>query len=356
MSFFRKFVCILVAMVSISLTSFAQQNRFIYLQTDNRQPFYVKLNKLVYSSSATGYLIIPKLTDNAYELIVGFPKNEFPEQQLSVKVEGKDAGYILKNFGEKGWGLFNLQTMAVVMATGKPAANGGNKEESNNDEFSRVLAGVVNSPDIARKQKKKQRDEKPAPPPVAIKEEIKTSSIVKVQDERTTTARTMKYVDGTDTISVVIEIPVATANLEKKKEIIDQPETTPPVKIKPENEKKEEDLQVKSAPPRNEEPKTPPTNCTKHAGEDDFLKLRKKMASRTNDFDMIADAVKSYRSRCYTTEQVRNLGALFLSNQGKYSFFDASYAYVSDPQQFISLREALTDPYFQQRFDAMIRK
>ena len=94
----------------------AQQNHFVYIQTDNRQPFYVKLDKMVYSSSYTGYLIISKLKTGTYNLIIGFPKNQWPEQSVHFAVEDKDLGYLLKNFGDKGWGFFNLQTLTVLMA------------------------------------------------------------------------------------------------------------------------------------------------------------------------------------------------------------------------------------------------
>jgi hypothetical protein len=45
--------------ISISVAVKAQQNYFIYVQTDNKQPFYVKMNDKVMSSSGAGYLVIP---------------------------------------------------------------------------------------------------------------------------------------------------------------------------------------------------------------------------------------------------------------------------------------------------------
>ena len=101
----------------------AQQNHFIYFQTENKQPFYVKLDKKLLSSSASGYLIVPKLQDGAYTLTIGFPKNIWPEQNITCSVNKKDDGYLLKNFGDKGWGLFNLQTLEVVMAAQKAASD-----------------------------------------------------------------------------------------------------------------------------------------------------------------------------------------------------------------------------------------
>lgn len=96
-------------------------------------------------------------------------------------------------------------------------------------------------------------------------------------------------------------------------------------------------------------------SCTAVADEDDFLKLRKKMAAARGDDGMITEARKVFRTRCFSTQQLRNLGALFLNEEGRYRFFDAAYPHVSDPQQFSSLAAELNDPYFLNRFKAMLR-
>ncbi|MEO6404614.1 MAG: hypothetical protein ABIY51_12495 [Ferruginibacter sp.] len=84
-----------------TLLSKAQQNYFVYLQTDNKQTFYIKLNDQLYSSSASGYLVIPKLQNGLYNLSVGFPKAEWPEQVIALNINNKDEGFLLKNFNEK---------------------------------------------------------------------------------------------------------------------------------------------------------------------------------------------------------------------------------------------------------------
>ena len=94
-----------------SLKSIAQQNRFIYLQTEGKQPFYVKLNKKILSSSSAGYLIIPKLTEGNYTLLLGFPKNEWTEQELNVTIQKNDLGFLVKNFNEKGGFIFSTNPL-----------------------------------------------------------------------------------------------------------------------------------------------------------------------------------------------------------------------------------------------------
>jgi hypothetical protein len=97
------------------------------------------------------------------------------------------------------------------------------------------------------------------------------------------------------------------------------------------------------------------TNCTQSATEDDFFKLRKKMAAESNDDNMINEAEKIFKGKCFSTQQIKNLGALFLTDQGKYKFFDAAYLYVNDPENFNSLQSELKEEYFINRFKAMLR-
>ncbi len=131
-----------------SIQIVAQQNHFIYIQSDNQQAFYVKLNNKILSSSVSGYLIIPKLIDGSYDLSIGFPKNEWPEQNITCIIKLADAGYILKNFGEKGWGLFNFQSMDVVMSGEKNKSDSSMVKQNKEDAFANVLSNVVNDPGI----------------------------------------------------------------------------------------------------------------------------------------------------------------------------------------------------------------
>ena len=97
------------------------------------------------------------------------------------------------------------------------------------------------------------------------------------------------------------------------------------------------------------------SDCKNFATEEDFLKLRKKMAAEDNDDGMISIAKKTFKSKCFTTEQVKNLCVLFLKDEGKYKIFDAAYPFVSDSYNFSTLETQLTDVYFINRFKVMIR-
>ena len=70
------------------------------------------------------------------------------------------------------------------------------------------------------------------------------------------------------------------------------------------------------------------------------------MASEDNDAGMIDVAKKFFKSRCFTTDQVKNLSVLFLKNEGKYNFFDVAYPFVSDEYNFSTLETQLSEGYF----------
>ena len=98
------------------------------------------------------------------------------------------------------------------------------------------------------------------------------------------------------------------------------------------------------------------SDCKLLATQEEFLKLRKKMASESSDEEMISVAKKEFKKRCFATDQLRNLSVLFLSDDGKYKFLDASYPFVHDSSNFSSLENILTDIYYKNRFQAMIRR
>ncbi|MEI9935006.1 MAG: DUF4476 domain-containing protein [Ferruginibacter sp.] len=78
------------------------------------------------------------------------------------------------------------------------------------------------------------------------------------------------------------------------------------------------------------------------------------MAGEKAEDNMISDAKKIFKSKCFTTKQIQNLGVLFSTDAGKYNFFDAAYGFVLDSQNYHSLESNLSDPYYINRFEAMI--
>ncbi len=454
----------------------AQQNRYIYIQTDNKQPFYAKLQNKVYSSTASGYLIIPRVKDGSQQILIGFPNSTNPERNYECKVEGKDLGFALKDIpAQGGLVLFNLQSFATIKATDPPIAiKKENKVDSTNtsivantgksDAFGEMLSNatgdtslkvtpildrtdstalfVKNDPIAIAKDSNKhevppvkkeevvpnpvvvntnpiivgeeKKEEKPAinaeltknDTPTVYKETIKkkiqieSANGVDLVFENTTTP------EKTETIRIFIpkekveETPVVKNETQQEPPIVKKEE----VKVPPVNEEVMMKKDTVAVPVKKEEMVTVPAeiklkkdtqavnnnalvfvlgdpkkdstpvvsnntpivkqeakpdlttnrNCLGVASDDDFFKLRKQMVSEDNTDEMILIAKKFMRAKCFSTQQIKNLCGLFLTDADRYQFMDAAYNYVHDRDNFPVLQTQLVDPYFVNRFKAMI--
>ncbi|MEO8771867.1 MAG: DUF4476 domain-containing protein [Ferruginibacter sp.] len=382
-----RFFNYLVFSFLFSVNAGAQQTHYIYIQTENKQAFYVKLNEKIFSSTASGYTIIPKLTDGKYKLIIGFPKNEWSVQAIEITIKDNDEGFLLKYFDSKVWGLFNLQTLAIEFAT--DAATISKPEiENKTDAFSNTLAEVTDTPSLRQQESVKEQltNNSNDSASAIVKEKtaaiVPTTHISEVFSMIDSTGRSVIYAinDGNNNDSVRIFIPydknaqtivepetktwgeiraITRDSLEKKDSIVntlqpvnneiqqmvdDKPIITN-VKVADANADKKNEYKVTIINPA----------CKAIANVDDLSRLGKKIAAAVNDDARIAAAKKVFKTKCFTAEQVRNLAPLFSNDEGKYNFFDAAYSHVTDIGNFKDLQFQLTDEYYITRFKAMIR-
>ncbi len=374
----------------------SQKVFFIYIQSESGQPFYVKLSEKTHNSSASGYIILPKLIDSVYSFSIGFPQQLGAQQNYSVTIGKKDQGFLLKNFGDKGWGLFHLHTMTATMpgSENTKVANAPDKGSKEVSPFTEVLSKASDDPSLKEKtiqvipeEKKKEEipkvvaeketiiEVKPQPevkpveivekkadvkvdppsqnnepvvekidPPVAPVEapvlEYKMSVVAKKSESSTTEGFGLVYTDTyngqQDTIRLMIPNPKpisAIIKAENKEEV---------------KEKAEPVIEPIASANKN-------ANCPVAASESDFFQLRKIMAAAESDDDMINEAKKYSKKVCFAVAQVGNLSSLFLTDEGKYKFFDATYKYTLDAENFSSLQSQLKEEYYINRFKAMLR-
>jgi len=462
----------------------AQQSYFVLIQADNNQPFYARLNNKTFSSTEAGHLIIPQLKDSSYNVLIGFPKNIFAEQNFVIAINKKDQSFQLKNLGEKGWALFNTLTMELKMpdlgdaVISKLVSTEPAKKE---DAFARLMAGVVNDtaimhahiveqdeqpkrqieatgvvknadvkadsmvaantkadvnktikkekeakkqigankivknvdikpdsavgvnaktdtskakktevyPAIAKGEKKENKAIKTdtlnkavakikaplyrAKDTAAVRKNV--SFIKKLTEQKTDTALQVRYVDipekgALDTIDVIIPFSEKNGFVAAKKEPIQKlPEevsnketkivksrdtirtlvdTTVPITNKPIDSIKKDTISKALEMAKNK-------NCKSFASDYDIDKLRIKMLAIVNNDDKISSARNVFKQKCFSVKQVKALSEVFRTDEGKYQFFDAVYLYVSDMGNFIQLQDLLSDPYYLNRFKAMIR-
>jgi hypothetical protein len=460
---FKKLLFLFLITV-FSLSVKAQITHFVYLQTENGLPFYVRLNNKIISSSAAGYVILPNIADGTYQVEIGFPKKEFPEENFTFTVDKNNEGFLIKNFEDKGLQLFNMQTLALIPAnqtvadTTKVVASVPIKKDT--DPFTKMLANVVKDSSILENHgmvvAKPSADTTVAvntDSTVALNNTIPSSPaavdtnaaahanpISKLLSKQDKEGLQMMYADSnndkTDTVRVFIPaekeksvvennavaknenqpvlsftdtskytitptvIPPATDTsasgfVARKDSIyVNNDSKTAPVQVfsigpvKESSEKKtnravsstekksgeitdikitevsgEKQKNANKAPeseivvlPKAVTASKVNSDCKAFASNEDFLKLRKKMAAENKMETMLKTARKYFRSKCFSTEQIKDLSYLFLTNEGKYRFFDAAYPFTSDSDQYDILESQLTDEYYITRFKAMIRK
>jgi len=388
---------------------YGQQNHFIYIQADDKQTFSVHLNNKTFASSDIGYVIIPKLTDGKYKLNISFSNSKFPDQQFYCVIS-KDEGYALKNFEDKGWGLFNFQSLEVTMAADSAAVAKAQSETAEIDTtktqsdtprssaFGEMLSQVVNDtslkimpvdqpvnkpsavvvvPAFSVDSSKNAQTKKPLTDTMAIA----NKSIVKIAEQQTSEGVDMVFVDpasGNDTIKIFLpslqEKAEASAIVKnestdsaKKNETKDvaadaTPDTSAALQSQVNNpffsEKQTKDTASKTTlennPAETNALQGYKPDCKEMISDNDLDKLKKKIAGNSVD-KMIQTAKKYFQNKCVTTEQVKILGALFPSDDARYSFFDVAYPNVYDMSTFSSLENQLIDPYYKKRFRAMLK-
>lgn len=388
----------------------AQKVYFIYLQSENNTPFFVKMGEKIISSTASGYVILSGLKDSTYSFAVGFP-GKVAESKFSVSLNNEDKGFLLKNF-EGGLGLFDLQALTISRAiafTKEPEPIDPALVLAA-DPFTRLLAQASDDaslylsgphPSVQKEQvtivKEEPKTEtninvapvaslpvatntavvvvaikKEADPkeqidsmsvinlpkedarlitPVAnetvavpVTEEPYQRSVVKRRSESSTTEGFgLVFFDTqsgqTDTIRLLIPNPKLVAKIDE------------PIPLKKEAEPAVA-AEIKTIEAGKVASKKP--GCESMATEKDFLKLRRNMAAEESDESMMEVAKKMFEEKCFSTDQVKNLSALFLTPSGKYHFFVISYDHVSDKTQFAVLQSEIKEEAFVKRFKTLI--
>lgn len=130
-----------------------------------------------------------------------------------------------------------------------------------------------------------------------------------------------------------------------------------PAAEEPADTKKFLDVTTETAVSGSEEtapPRIAQNACKSVAGNADFLRLRRYMAAKQKEEEMVSEAKKYFRNKCFTTEQVKHLSALFLTDRGKFLFFEAAQKHVADAEGFPSLQSEIRDSYFIDRFKVLV--
>jgi hypothetical protein len=190
-------------------TALAQQSLFVYLQTENPQPFYVQMGDKVYSSSPIGHLIISGLPDITCNFEIGFPQHTAQPQRFSIPLRNKDHGFQLVKSGSRGWALRDLQSDETI----KPLKEAGNSsllygERKKDDAFATLMAAVVNDSAVLYTSIVRKDDD--VVPTLAPNTETKSPEkqpVVKTEEKLIPTIDTAVTVKKVEAVTVVTPSP-----------------------------------------------------------------------------------------------------------------------------------------------------
>jgi hypothetical protein len=96
-------------------------------------------------------------------------------------------------------------------------------------------------------------------------------------------------------------------------------------------------------------------NCNAEATDADIELVGMLMKGEKQPEDALDIARKTLKVKCVTTAQLRKLVLIFESQEDRYTLLDIAYRYTSDKDKYAGMSDLLTDPYFLNRFKAMLQ-
>lgn len=280
-------------LMSVALHVQAQTSHFVYIQTENKQPFYLKTSQDLYSSSESGYVIVTKLNPGFNKYVIGFPKNQWPTQTFMVDITNADRGLLLKKNESEKWLLVDIVTKETIESL--ESVKTQDTVQGKTDEFSRVLARVTDNPSIIENNV----DESGITP----NESSLIRKIYSFQDKSGVNLRYAVFQNNKiDTIVIYFSYKQnATKNMSGN------------------------------------------VRCNKLANDNDFIKLRRKMIEQDEETEMLKLASGAFKSLCYTVSQIKALAMIMMTEQSRFELLKSSIGHVSDKENMVGLQTVLTN-------------
>lgn len=331
-------------------------HHYIYIQNALRTPYNVMIGQQLYQSTPSGYLVIPRLVSGDYNLKVHSLHNDFKDQQFRVLVKDQDLGYVLKYSGDASpdsWMLRNLyyhedSILSYNGSASSPVATTSASEVAVDSQ--RVVATVDSSEKIDSAISLKTKAD------VIVKNDpVKDSaaSLVSLQHSETGSFGVKQvysdsHAGGTDTIDVLI--PHDISNTETSRSVAATQASTA-------------NADSPSGVPAGNEgdnaasvfSRFTPKSSVDIATMDDFLKIRKAMASAMDDEKMLDIAGFYFKTKSFSVEQIKNLGNLFLTEDQRFIFFKEAKLHVIDLDHFHLLESQFSNTTLKVKFQELLK-
>jgi len=361
--------CLLMAMMAFQCL---RAQHYIFIEADGQQPFYLKQGNTMVSSSAAGFLILPKIKATEMEFSIGFPKNVYAEVAFYINGTDRDRGFQLKLMEGQGWSLFDRTSLEVIKGESPKAApieiQLSKKEEGS---FAQLLATATDDKSLLERIPKKDSVEKASVNKSITKDGLTTFAVksglkdslgtkdkvilppisISAQMEDTGVKRLVyveKTIKGTDdTIAVDIEKKKIVAAIESFSQPKDSALIAPPSNVianplvspdtishagKPtfDTDSSKTNVQVSKA--------SPIIVCDRPIADyKDIRALQKKLLGIATDEDQRNYAVKAFGRKCFNTKQALEIGWFFVDETSRLQLFNALKPLIADKESFGNL-------------------
>ena len=178
----------------------AQHTGFVYIESENGQPFYIRTRDSLYHSAPEGFMLLASLHKLKGDLILGFPGQTAAAFVFTMPATDMDKGWVLKDMKQEGWRLYDSKLDELV-----PTRRLGSKTDpyqgmlKRTDAFAVRLSQVVNDSAVLYYR----------PKPTTVLEAAPVPAIRLVSKKETATAWILVYevqeANGVDRIE--LEIP-----------------------------------------------------------------------------------------------------------------------------------------------------
>ncbi len=183
----------------------AQHARYIYIQSENNQPYYVKLNGANYSSNTSGYLLVPQLNSGDYTILLGFPRS-MNEYAFKIQLGQDDRGFSLKQGVDNSWTLFDMVSFNIIKGT---AATAKTEEKPADEPLATEEKPVVTEekPVVKRKEQKAAESKNIVTTEIKQGAPVSTAGAAEKRPQAGSLIRKIYEKTGADGVDLVYVVP-----------------------------------------------------------------------------------------------------------------------------------------------------
>ena len=385
MNTMKKYVVCLILLV-VSMNNALGQHYF-FIEADGGQPFYVKKADTLFSSNALGFIILSRNYQSELTFSIGFPQHKYPEIIFSLSAMDHDRGFQLKKLDQKGWVLFDRETFKIFesnlpvevkkLESAEPVGRSGS-------EFGNMLAEVtddttllditavpisasIKPASVNKSPEKKTSSVGKAKNAIAAKPLSQSRVRLLSQDTSGPESAKFIYVDQLsskkwDTVQIEIEYPISIVSsiilldtMPSVLSFVEPGDTIITDNVKHVVVRATTKQDSSDALLINSDLKAPESQFSRQdsrkvipserpARIKDIRRIRQKLLGISKIEKQLSYLEKIYTNRHYTTEETKEIGWFFVSEEERLRFFQLIMQLISDVEnvselQYVFLKE-----------------